>query len=104
VEAVRNVRGHEHDGPGADVAGLVADRDSTSPRNDVIDLVFAVWLLEIRLADRQDVQPDAQIRDRDELEVGSSGVVPASNEVGEFVSVNECSVAAGNRLGPADVG
>ena len=44
-----------------------------APGDDVVDLVLAVRPLEIRLAGRQDVQADAQVRDGDELEVGSPG-------------------------------
>jgi hypothetical protein len=75
---VRHPRGHENDGPRSYVADVVADRDPTGPGDDVIHLVLGMGLLEIRLADRQDIQADAQVRDRNELEIGSPGVLPTS--------------------------
>ena len=59
VEAVRDAGRHEHDRAGPDVADLVADRDPAAAGDDVVDLVLGVRLLEVRLAGREDVEPDA---------------------------------------------
>src|SRR4029078_4615305 len=69
VELVRDRRRDEHDRAGTNVADAVADGVLAATGHDVIDLVLGVRLLEVRLADREDVQPDAQVRNRDELEV-----------------------------------
>ena len=95
---MRDACGDEDDGAGLDVPDLVTDGDPAAAADDVVDLVLGVRLLEVRLAGREDVQPDAQVGDRDELEVGPAGRRAAGVDVGELVGIHRRSVAAaGNR-------
>ena len=95
----------EHDRAGPDVADLVADGDPAATGDDVVDLVLGVGLLEVRLAGREDVQPDAQVRDRDELEVRAAAGLASGGEVGELEGIHRPErSSAGNRLAtPATV-
>ena len=102
VEPMRHGRRDEHDRTRRDVADLVADRDPAGARHDVVDLVLGVRLLAIRLPGGEDVQPDAQVRDRDELQVRPvAGRLGGGREVGELVRIHRRSLAVGNRLRPA---
>ena len=74
--------------PGPDVPDLVADGDPAAAADHVVDLVLGVRLLEVRLARREDVQPDAQVRNREELEVGTAAGRAAGGDVGELVGLH----------------
>ena len=78
----------EDDRARPDGAVLVADRDPAAAGDHVVDLVLGVRLLEVRLAGRQHVQPDRQVRDRDELEVGSPGRGLPGDEIGELEGIH----------------
>jgi len=69
---MRDVRRHEDDRASGDVAHLVTDADSRSPREHVIDLVLRMRRLALLASNRQHVQPDAQIGNAQELQVGAA--------------------------------
>ena len=50
--------------------------------------------LEVRLADRQDVEPDAQVGDLDELEVRFAARRALRDEIGQLVGIHRPNVAA----------
>jgi glucose/arabinose dehydrogenase len=91
----------EDDRAGPDVADLVADRDPAGPRDDVVGLVLGVRGLRIGLAGSQDIDPDAQVGDRDEFEVWGAGGLAASLDVSELVGVHAATIAAAIRVGDA---
>jgi hypothetical protein len=95
---VRDAGRDEHDRALSDVPDLVADRDPAAPADDVVDLVLGVRLLQVRLPRREHVEPDAEVGDGDEFEVGPARGLSLSDDVGELVGVHRRSVsAAGNR-------
>src|SRR5438552_17737412 len=98
------------DRAGPHVANFVTDADLPGTGDDVIDLVLGVRLLEIRLTRGQDVEPDADVGNRDELQLGRSGCGPPCRDIGALVSVHQPTIAgrvtrrsAGNRIGRPDV-
>jgi hypothetical protein len=94
---MRDAGRDEHDRAGANVANLVTDADLPGPGDDVVDLVLGVRPLEIRLAGAEDIEPDAQVRDRDEFQVRRSRRGTACDDVIEFVSVHWPTIAGGQR-------
>jgi glucose/arabinose dehydrogenase len=100
VEAVRDAGGDEDDRTGAHVANLVSDRDPRRAGEDDIGLVLGVGLLEVGLARGQDVQAEAQVRDREELEVRPARSLPAREEFVEFEGIHGVRIPAGT---PIDV-
>src|SRR5215208_587132 len=88
MEAMRHRRGHEDDRAGDDVAYLLADCDLPRAGHDVVDLVFGVRLLEIRLAGCEDVQADAQIGDGQKLEIGAGRRRAPGGEIGKLECVH----------------
>ncbi|MEA2519555.1 MAG: hypothetical protein QOF49_1635 [Chloroflexota bacterium] len=86
--------GDEDDRAGLDVADLVADGDPAAARDHVVRLVLAVRLLKVRLARRQDIQAQAQVRDAQELEVRNAGRLPPNDQISELVGLHRRSLAA----------
>jgi hypothetical protein len=91
---MRDPGGDEHDRSGLDVADLVADGDPAASRHDVVDLVLGVRRLEIRLARREDVQPDAQVGDAQELQVGFAARRALGDEIGLLEALVRQEVAS----------
>ena len=90
--------------PGSYVPDLVADGDPAAAAEDVVDLVLGVRLLQIGLARREDVQPDAQVGNGEELEVGTTARRTAGGDIGELMRFHVPSVAGvGNHSAAADV-
>ncbi len=94
VEPMRHGGPHEHDRARTDVADLVADGDPAPARDHVVDLILGMWPLEIRLADRQAIQPDAQVGDREELQVRVAARRALRDEIGQVEGIHRPNVAA----------
>src|SRR5712691_1796170 len=92
---MRDRRCDEHDRSGLDLAGVVSDRHPTAAGDHVVGLVFGVRTLEVRLAGREDVQPDAEIGGADELEVWVAGRLASGEQIGQVERIHRPNVAAG---------